>query len=206
MIRPALAVSAALHLGAAALLLPWPNHTPPAEAPMVEVEMVQEPDAVAGAAPETAASEVAPQPEQAVPPGPDPGPAPAQPAPPAPAARPQATAVNLGGAAQDMEGLLVTGPNVVPPRPDAVFHNRPPHYPRDAARRGEHGTVTLVVHVMPDGTAEDVLVAASSGSGTLDQAARDAVLLWRFTPALAHGAAVPYDYNINIKFIAGTTR
>lgn len=75
-------------------------------------------------------------------------------------------------------------PQVVPPRFDAAYlNNPPPVYPAAARRRGEHGRVQLRVYVTAAGTAEQVELFRTSGSGPLDAAAREAVERWRFIPA-----------------------
>lgn len=75
-------------------------------------------------------------------------------------------------------------PRVVPPRFDAAYlNNPPPVYPAAARRRGEHGRVQLRVYVTAAGTAEQVELFRTSGSGALDAAAREAVERWRFVPA-----------------------
>jgi len=67
----------------------------------------------------------------------------------------------------------------------------PPAYPRDAARRRLEGTVMLQVLVDVDGRPLDVLVQASSGHRSLDEAARKHVLKrWMFRPAMKDGRAV----------------
>lgn len=67
----------------------------------------------------------------------------------------------------------------------------PPAYPRDAARRRLEGTVMLQVLVDVDGRPLDVLVHASSGHRSLDEAARKHVLKrWTFRPAMQDGRAV----------------
>ncbi len=67
----------------------------------------------------------------------------------------------------------------------------PPAYPRDAARRRLEGTVMLQVLVDVDGRPLDVLVQASSGHRSLDEAARQHVLKrWSFRPAMKDGRAV----------------
>ena len=63
------------------------------------------------------------------------------------------------------------------------LHNPKPEYPWAARRRGEEGRVMLRVRVSAQGTALAVEIAQSSGSALLDEAARDAVLRWRFVPA-----------------------
>lgn len=67
----------------------------------------------------------------------------------------------------------------------------PPAYPRDAARRRLEGTVMLQVLVDVDGRPLEVLVQASSGHRSLDEAARRHVLKrWTFRPAMKDGRAV----------------
>lgn len=65
----------------------------------------------------------------------------------------------------------------------AYLHNPAPIYPRSSRRRGDEGKVVLRVHVLGDGSADAVEVAESSGHARLDDAAREAVRTWRFTPA-----------------------
>lgn len=71
-----------------------------------------------------------------------------------------------------------------PPGFDAAYLRNPaPAYPLMSKRRGEKGRVMLDVRVLPDGTAEQVKLRASSGHERLDQAAIEAVRHWRFVPA-----------------------
>lgn len=63
-------------------------------------------------------------------------------------------------------------------------------YPALAKRRGEQGTVLLRVLIGSDGVPQRVEIERSSGSATLDRAAREAVQTWRFTPGTRNG--VPY--------------
>lgn len=108
--------------------------------------------------------------------------------------------MHLGDDEEDRDPLMVTGTNVVPPRPDAKIRNKPPAYPADAARRRAQGTVELRARVTEQGVPAWVEVMSSSGDASLDQAAREAVSLWRFQPARAGGAAVPFDYELSIRF------
>ena len=137
-----------------------------------------------------------PKPEPEAPPAPTPQ----QPPPPTPQAPQTFAAVNLGNADEDQEALSVTGKNVVPPRPDAAFHNKPPQYPADAARRGHEGLVLVRARVSEAGVPSSVDIITSSGDSSLDRAARDAVQLWRFTPARNNGIAVPFDYDVSLRF------
>lgn len=67
----------------------------------------------------------------------------------------------------------------------------PPPYPKDAERRRIEGTVVLEVLVDVDGRPIDVRVQTSSGSRSLDEAARKHVLKrWLFRPAMQGGRAV----------------
>jgi TonB family protein len=59
-----------------------------------------------------------------------------------------------------------------------------PQYPSFAVRRGYEGTVLLRVCVLKNGRVTEVHVKETSGYKILDEAARRAVELWRFTPAL----------------------
>ena len=74
---------------------------------------------------------------------------------------------------------------MVPPNFVAAYlNNPPPVYPYAAKLRRESGEVRLRVLVTVDGTAGDVKIDKSSGSNSLDQAARDIVFRkWRFVPA-----------------------
>lgn len=67
---------------------------------------------------------------------------------------------------------------------DADYLSNPkPVYPVASRRLGEEGKVLLRVKVSPGGTAMAVEVKHSCGFGRLDEAARAAVLRWRFVPA-----------------------
>jgi protein TonB len=72
----------------------------------------------------------------------------------------------------------------------AYLRNPPPRYPISARRRGEQGTVTLRVLVARDGAPVRVSLETTSGSGSLDEAALEAVRNWRFVPARQGGQAV----------------
>ena len=96
----------------------------------------------------------------------------------------------------------VSGDHIIPASPDDRFRNRPPAYPREAALRGEHGVVVLLIHVSDYGVATGADVAASSGYASLDQAALEAIRKWRFRPALKDGRAVPFDMPMRFIFEA----
>jgi protein TonB len=58
-----------------------------------------------------------------------------------------------------------------------------PAYPAAARRAGIQGTARLRVQILADGRVGDIVVDASTGHPSLDQAATDAVRRWRFEPA-----------------------
>lgn len=208
-------VSLLLHAVAVWALLP---HRPGAAViladtpPTLEIEMVNQDDRRQGAQAAAPAQPppAPPMPELAPKPVPDPTPgstevpAPPPPSPPAPAgpASPFA-AVNLSGGDEDRDALSVTGDNVVPPRPDATIHNRPPAYPPEAARHGHQGTVDLLIHVTELGVPAWVEVRGSSGDPNLDAAARDAISAWRFRPAFNGRTPVPFDMPYQVVFSLG---
>jgi protein TonB len=73
---------------------------------------------------------------------------------------------------------------VVPPDFNAAYlRNPPPAYPYQARRLGQQGKVVLHVLVNTAGLPDKVELRASSGTGSLDEAALDAVRNWRFVPA-----------------------
>lgn len=216
------AVAATLHGAAIWLLLPHGALRPGAESPpFYEVELVDQAPKVRGAAPAAPAPTQPPptprtpppppEPDAALPMPPPPQPQPtsqAPPGPPTPAqptaqASPRSPEVNLANDDEDQEGLRVTGARVVPARPDALFHNKPPSYPIEAVRRHAEGTVALKVHVTENGTPGWVDVTSSSGDPSLDQSAQDAVALWRFQPAREHGVPVAIDVPMTFSFSIG---
>jgi protein TonB len=80
----------------------------------------------------------------------------------------------------------------------------PPAYPLQALRAGVQGTVLLRVLVDAGGKPVQVAIERSSGSRTLDDAARRHVLAaWRFHPAMRDGhaieawALVPVQFNLS---------
>lgn len=73
---------------------------------------------------------------------------------------------------------------VTPPAVGAAYLRNPaPPYPAAARRNGVQGTVMLKVVVTSEGLPARVEVDKSSGSFHLDNAALEAVKVWRFTPA-----------------------
>lgn len=212
----AIAASAALHAALLGLILAWGFWRRPARVlpPTQGLKVALVLKEARGHRPQHRAAR-RPAPPQARPaprfpaprPPPPPRPAPALPTPPPPAApapppsppAPRGLQFNLGGNNAETNAI-VHGSAVVPARPDARYRNLEPVYPRAAAARGEQGTVTLLVHVGPDGRPTEVDIAHSSGFLLLDREARRAVLKWHFLPALRHGVAVPAEMALRVNF------
>ena len=80
------------------------------------------------------------------------------------------------------------------------MRNPAPDYPLVARRRGESGTVLLRVLVTPDGNPLSVTVFKTSGSLSLDEAARKAVNGWKFVPGREGDKAVQAEVHVPIVF------
>ncbi len=116
--------------------------------------------------------------------------APAPPAGPPPAptilAPAQVVAAPTPAAPPKPEGPVNLGNDLSVSCPDRT----PPSYPLSARRRGEQGRVVLRVELDERGQIARALVAASSGSMQLDEAALTAVRQWQCNPAQRGGQAV----------------
>jgi protein TonB len=64
-------------------------------------------------------------------------------------------------------------------------------YPAESIPAREMGTTQVQYLVHADGIVRDTIIARSSGSPRLDQAAVDIVARWRFKPASQNGQPVP---------------
>jgi periplasmic protein TonB len=82
-------------------------------------------------------------------------------------------------------------PLITPAKPDNRRANKMPVYPVAAGRRGEEGTVELLVMIGADGAVTSIDIATTSGHPDLDQTARDAIARWHFRPAMQDGKPVP---------------
>ncbi len=86
----------------------------------------------------------------------------------------------------------------IPPR---LIHSPQPVYPEIAFRAGVEGTVTLHVVIGIDGSVENVTVAHASPSEIFSEAARKAVLEWRYEPARVGGESVKALCSQTIRFV-----
>lgn len=169
-----------------------PPPPPPAKLPDTAVQPLVAPQP-APAQPTSAQAAPASEPQES-----QPQPAKPTPAPPAPAAKP-ALQLSLGGIASDTNAL-VTGKLLLPPGADPKFRNRKPNYPKQAALRGEEGTVVLMIHISPEGLVSGVDIVQSSGYPDLDRSAQEAVLTWHYLPAIKAGQPVPFEMRMRIQF------
>ncbi len=97
--------------------------------------------------------------------------------------------------------------DIAPPAPAEVapvalaYHTRTKvPYPRDALQAHQQGTVVLRVLVGTDGLPQTVEVEQSSGSRSLDNAARDAVGRWTFQAGTRGGIPAPLWARVPISF------
>jgi protein TonB len=100
----------------------------------------------------------------------------------------------LPGAKAGVTTVTVTRPAT----PDAG--NQAPAYSTLSRQLGEQGTVNLSVTVLADGSVGAVKVAKSSGYARLDDAARQALLAWRFQPAVKNGVPVESVFSYWVRF------
>ncbi|MEJ7933823.1 TonB family protein [Sphingobium sp. AN558] len=109
----------------------------------------------------------------------------AKPAPPVPApSAPAAPSTVQGG---DISAQMVSG--------------KPPRYPVESRRKREQGTVLLSLVVGLDGRVATISIAQSSGFSRLDDAARDAVRGWRWSPIMRDGHPVMVKGVVEIPFV-----
>jgi protein TonB len=83
--------------------------------------------------------------------------------------------------------------------PDEM-HNEPPEYPEESQAAHEEGVVVLKVEVTAGGIPTQVIILKSSGYFRLDQAARKAVLHWKFTPAMTAGIPISSEADVPVRF------
>jgi len=76
-----------------------------------------------------------------------------------------------------------------------------PHYPKNAVKNHEQGTVILMVLVGKDGTPRKIEVdPATKAAPDLIQAASDAAMLWHFNPEMKNGKPVEGYARVPVKF------
>ncbi len=95
------------------------------------------------------------------------------------------------------------GPSTVPGGDLAaqMVSGKAPRYPIESRRKREQGIVILSLVVGIDGRVSSLSVARSSGFSRLDDAARDAVRNWRWSPIIRDGQAVMVKGIVEIPFV-----
>lgn len=117
-----------------------------------------------------------------------------------PAPQPETVAPAAAAVPQPSASPAPAAP-VQPPRSDAAFlNNRAPAYPALSRRLREQGRVVLNVHVLADGSVDDVKLHLSSGFARLDDAALAAVRGWKFVPARRGDEAVALWHTLPLSF------
>jgi protein TonB len=74
-----------------------------------------------------------------------------------------------------------------------------PEYPEKAQRRRIQGTIVLAIAISNNGEIDKVKIVRRLDPD-LDQAAVDAVMRWRFSPAEKDGKAVPFQTLVEVSF------
>ena len=109
-----------------------------------------------------------------------------------------------GGDPSPSEGIgqeeFLGGGDTSEPVPLGQAFNPSPVYPELARRRGQEGTVRLLVQVGTDGVVHNLGILHSSGYTLLDEAAVRAVRRWRFKPAFGRGGIVAGEVIVPVEF------
>ena len=101
-------------------------------------------------------------------------------------------------------------PPPAPPAPPAVqlpssnadyLNNPKPVYPAMSKRLGEQGKTIVRVLIGVDGLPKSASIRQSSGYERLDEAARTAVMSWRYVPGKRNGVVEPMEFNVPINWV-----
>jgi protein TonB len=117
--------------------------------------------------------------------------------------RPVTITTTQGPPPKAMAKMEGPGTSTVPPTPARIDKSacRFPEYPPAAKRAEEQGTVIVQFLVGSDGKVKESKIQSSSGSQRLDEAARIALSLCKFTPATVDGKPVPDDTWTSFKYV-----
>jgi TonB family protein len=137
-------------------------------------------------------------------PQPPPPPAPSAPAlplpPPPPPPPPAPLPMWLRGAALGPAGLIKNNENNRIRQATSNSGNMLPSYPTAAALRHERGTVHTRIHIDASGNVTGLDIVPPLTFASLNQAVRQAVLTWRFTPAESGGKPVASVFPLDFVF------
>ena len=86
----------------------------------------------------------------------------------------------------------------VPPR---VLFRKEPYYPSTARLQQIEGLVEIELVVTISGAIEDIKITRSVPKGTFDNAALEAIKLWKFEPAIHKGNRVNCGYRVRFRFV-----
>ena len=163
---------------------PPPPPPPPAPKPKeVRTPPPPRPVAIRTPAPAPAAPTGVIEPQPPAPPLAPPAP-PAPPTPPSPPPAPPAP------------------PALQLPSSNADYLNNPkPVYPAMSKRLGEQGRTIIRVLIGVDGLPKSASIRESSGYDRLDEAARTAVMSWRYVPGKRNGVVEPMEFNVPINWV-----
>jgi protein TonB len=116
-------------------------------------------------------------------------------------ARAVAAPVSESAATQTGAACATDAPATPQASADAAYPHYPkPPYPSMSRRLYEEGTVSLRVHVLPDGHVDQVEIQRSSGFPRLDESARATILHWRFIPEQIDGEAIASWIIVPVQF------
>lgn len=107
---------------------------------------------------------------------------------------PAAAALSLGSKEE------ATAPGASSAASAALSLNPAPIYPPAAVRDGVEGIVEIEIAVDASGRPSKVLLAKTSGSALLDEAALSAAKLWRFTPAMSSAGPTNSRVVVPVRF------
>jgi len=93
-------------------------------------------------------------------------------------------------------------PSVQLPSSNADYLQNPkPVYPSISKRLGEQGKTIVRVLIGVDGLPKQASIRQSSGYERLDEAARQAVMSWRYVPGKRNGVAEPMEFDVPINWV-----
>ncbi|MGL5908144.1 MAG: energy transducer TonB, partial [Shewanella sp.] len=85
-------------------------------------------------------------------------------------------------------------------KPSFKVKPTPPHYPREAKRKGLQGVVLIEVWLDPQGQQIKRIIAKSSGYEVLDHAALDALKEWQFNGHSINGQRMASRLKVPVRF------
>lgn len=109
----------------------------------------------------------------------------------------------IAGGQAPARAAIQTGSHSTPPSVDISYKNRnPPHYPEDAIKKGEQGSVILDVTVDATGRVVDVRIDqnGTNAPASLQLASIEAAQNWKFNPGRKDGKPIGGVLRIPVNF------